>query len=237
MVSGTRRRLHRRRQNIAHWSAFGLRPWWTCAADTFVARERACSSTTESTPPDSPTRTRLPWSPSSVRPTAAVTSALLGFLELAIAHEPFEPRFHQLLRLLVLDLLQRLGQRALERLRRHLRIAVRAAERLGNDPVDEAEGLQPAGGDAERLGRIRCHLGAAPQDGGTAFRRDHGIDGVLHHLHYVTNGDGERSARAALADDGGDERGLEPRHLEEVASDRLRLAALLGIDSGIGAGR
>src|SRR5437016_14674808 len=120
-----------------------------CAAVTFSRCASACSSTTESMPPERPTRMRLPCSSSSVRPRAAVTSALLGFLELAIAHEPFEPRFHQLLRLLVLDLLQRLGQRALERLRRHLRIAVRAAERLGNDPVDEAERLQPAGGDAE----------------------------------------------------------------------------------------
>src|SRR5204863_9362077 len=101
-----------------------------CAAATFVLCESACSSTTESTPPESPTTMRLPSTPSSARPTAAVTSALLGFLELAIAHEPFEPRFHQLLRLLVLDLLQRLGQRALQRLRCCLRIAVRAAARL-----------------------------------------------------------------------------------------------------------
>src|SRR5213078_1396066 len=112
------------------------------AATTFVLCESACNSTTESTPPDSPTTMRLPSSPSSARPMAAVTSALLGFLELAIAHEPFEPRFHQLLRLLVLDLLQRLGQRALERLRRRLRVAVRPAERLGDDLVDETQGLQ-----------------------------------------------------------------------------------------------
>src|SRR5437899_3974973 len=141
-----------------------------CAAATAPRPASACSSTTESMPPERPTRMRLPCSPSSARATAAVTSALLGFLELAIAHEPFEPRFHQLLRLLVLDLLQRLGQRALQRLRCCLRIAVRAAERLRNDLVDQAEGLQPAGGDAKLLGRIGRHLGAAPQDGGTTFR-------------------------------------------------------------------
>src|SRR2546430_1842999 len=82
----------------------------------------------------------LPCSLSSARPTAAVISALLGFLELAIAHEPFEPAFHQLLRLLLLDLLQRLGERALERLRGDRGVAVRAAERLGHDLVDEADG-------------------------------------------------------------------------------------------------
>src|SRR5258706_15404915 len=115
-----------------------------CAAATFVLWESACNSTTESTPPESPTTMRLPSSPSSARPTAAVTSALLGFLELAIAHEPFEPRLHQLLRLLVLDLLERLGEGALERLRRRLRVAGGAAEGLGTDLVEEAKGLEAA---------------------------------------------------------------------------------------------
>src|SRR3954447_18317401 len=199
------------------------------AAATLVLCESACSSTTESTPPDSPTRTRFPSNRSSARPMAAVTSALLGFLELAIAHEPFEPRFHQLLRLLVLDLLQRLGQGALERLRRRLRVAVRPAERLGDDLVDQTQGLQPARRDAELLRGLRRHVGAAPEDRGAAFRRDHRINRVLHHLHYVAHRDGEGATRAAFADDGGDERALQPRHLEEVAADRLGLAALLGV--------
>src|SRR5438034_5253123 len=137
-----------------------------CAAATFLRCASACSSTTESTPPERPTRMRLPCSPSSARPTAAVTSALLGFLELAIAHEPFEPAFHQLFRLLFLDLLQRLGERALERLRCDGGVAVRTAERLGHDLVDEAEGLQAVRGDAERLGRLWRHLGAPPEDRG-----------------------------------------------------------------------
>src|SRR5438552_10759115 len=96
-----------------------------CAAVTFSRCASACSSTTKSMPPERPTRMRLPCSSSSVRPTAAVTSALLGFLELAIAHEPFQPAFHQLFRLLLLDLLERLGKRALERLRRDRGITVR----------------------------------------------------------------------------------------------------------------
>src|SRR5205814_8097965 len=48
---------------------------------------------------------------------------------------------------------------------------------------------------------------------------------------------GERAARAAFADDRGDERRTQARHLEQVAPDRLRLAALLGVDAGIGARR
>src|SRR5918911_1807898 len=124
----------------------------------------ACSSTTESTQPESATRTRLPCSSGSARRTAALTSALLGFLELAIAHEPFEPCLHELLRLLLLDLLERLGERALERLRGGRWIAVRATERLGQDLVDETERLQAARRDAKSISRVRCHLGAAPQD-------------------------------------------------------------------------
>src|SRR2546423_11670848 len=120
-------------------------------------------------PPERPTRMRLPCSSSSVRATAAVTSALLGFLELAIAHEPFEPAFHQLLRLLLLDLLQRLGERALERLRGDRGVAVRAAERLGHDLVDEADGLQAVGGDTECFCRLGRHLGAPPENRGAAF--------------------------------------------------------------------
>src|SRR5260370_38225939 len=119
-----------------------------CAAATFLRCASACSSTTESTPPERPTRMRLPCSPSSARPTAAVTSALLGFLELAIAHEPFEPAFHQLFRLLLLDLLERLGERALERLRGDGGVAMRAAKRLGHDLVDQADGVPGVGGDA-----------------------------------------------------------------------------------------
>src|SRR2546428_7507577 len=129
-----------------------------CAAATAPRPASACSSTTESMPPERPTRMRLPCSPSSARATAAVTSALLGFLELAIANEPFQPAFHQLFRLLLLDLLQRLGQRALECLRSDRGVAVRAAERLGHDLVDQADGLQAVRGNAERLGRLRRHV-------------------------------------------------------------------------------
>src|SRR5438132_8363973 len=137
-----------------------------CAAATGRSRASAWSSTTESTPPERPTTIRLPCSPASARPAAAATSALLGFLELAIAHEPFQPAFHQLFRLLLLDLLQRLGERALDRLRGDRGVALRAAERLGHDLVDEAAGLQAVGGDAEGGGSLRRHVGAPPEDRG-----------------------------------------------------------------------
>src|SRR5688572_3240146 len=124
-----------------------------------------CSRTTESTPPE--------------RATAVRGLALARFLELAMAHQALKPLLDELARLFLLQLLQRLGERFLERLRRGLRIAVRAAERLGNDLVDQAERLQAVRGDAERLGRLGRHLGAAPQDRGAAFGRDHRVGRVL----------------------------------------------------------
>ncbi len=48
--------------------------------------------------------------------------------------------------------------------------------------------------------------GVAPQDRGAAFRRDHRIDRVLQHQHGIAGGERDRAARAAFADDRGDER-------------------------------
>src|SRR5687768_10998043 len=176
--------LHKRRQNFAHRSAFGLSPWWTWRADTPGWSLNRCSRTTESTPPESATVMRFP------RNDRRSALALGGFLELAIAHQPLEALLDELFRLFFAQLLQRLGERLAQRLRRGLRIAVRAAQRLGNDPVDEAEGLQAARRDAERLGGLGRHLGAAPQDGGATLGRNHRVGGVLQHDDEVAHGDG-----------------------------------------------
>ena len=47
----------------------------------------------------------------------------------------------------------------------------------------------------------------------------------------------ERAAGAAFADDDADDRRREPRHGEHALGDHLGLAAFLGADAGIGAGR
>ena len=110
-------------------------------------------------------------------------------------------------------------------------VAVRAAERLVDDLVDEAELLQARRGDAEDLGGLGRVLGGLPQDRRAALGRDHRVGRVLQHQRDVADGDRERAARAALADDGDDDRHAQARHLVEVAADRLRLAALLGADA------
>ena len=114
---------------------------------------------------------------------------------------------------------------------------MRAADRLVDDLVDQAERLQAVRRDAQLLGGVGRALGGLPEDRGAALGRDHRVDRVLQHQHLVADADRQRAARAALADDGDDDRHLELRHLEDVAADRLGLAALLGADAGIGARR
>src|SRR4051812_20150947 len=217
------RRLQNERQKAAQASALGLRPWCT-----WIARRRALefsfnwwSRTTESTPPE--------------RPTAI--SARGGSLELAMAHQPLEPHFDELFRLHLAQLLERVEQRLAQRLERRLRIAMRATERLADDLVDKAKGFQAARGDGERLGRLGRHRRIAPENGRATLGRDHRVRGVLHHLHNVAYRDGERPARSALADYGDDDGHAQARHFEQVAADGLRLAALFGVDSRVGARR
>ena len=59
---------------------------------------------------------------------------------------------------------------------------------------------------------------------------------MLEHEHLIRHGDGERAAAAAFADDGADDGGAQARHLKDVAPDGFGLAALLGVDAGVGAG-
>ena len=105
---------------------------------------------------------------------------------------------------------------------------VGAAARLRDDALHHAELEQVRGRRLERLGGLRREGRVAPQDRGAALGRDHRVGGVLLHEHPVGDGEGEGSARAALADDGGDDRHAEARHLEHGLRDGARLAALLG---------
>ena len=115
-------------------------------------------------------------------------------------------------------------------------VALGAAARLGDDAVDDAEGEQILGGQAQRLGRLLHLLGVLPQDRGAALGRDHRVDRMLEHGDAVGGGEGDRAARAALADDDRDDRHADLQALLGRARDRLGLAALLGALAGIGAG-
>ena len=108
---------------------------------------------------------------------------------------------------------------------------MRAAQRLGNDPVDDAERLQVPGRDLHRFGRVGRLVGGAPQDRRAAFRRNHRIDRMLEHQHAVGGGDRDRAAGPAFADHGGDHRHAQRQALLGRAGDRFGLAALLRLDA------
>src|SRR5258708_7898011 len=193
---------------------------------------RTDRSATESMPPERPS-TR--WAPGEIdgaiaAATLSGNSLELGFLEFPITHQALEALLDEFLGALVDQTAQGLGQSALEVLRHGGGIAMRAAERLVDDLVDQAEGLQPAGGDAQRLGRLGRLVRALPQDRRAALRRNHRIGRVLQHHHEIADRDRERPARAALADDGAHDRHPELGHHVEAVADRFSLAALLGAD-------
>ena len=85
-------------------------------------------------------------------------------------------------------------------------IAVGAAQGLGDDLVDQLEALQSLGRDAEGLCGIGGFFGGFPQNGSAAFGRNHGIGGVLQHVHGIAHGNGQRTAGAAFANYGADNR-------------------------------
>src|SRR4029453_10708566 len=124
-------------------------------------------------------------------------------------------------------------QRGLEIFRHRLRVAMGAAQGLTQHLVDETELGDPVRGDAHRLRREFLLVCALPEDRGAPLGRDYRIYGVLQHQQAVADADRERAARAPFTDYGRYHGHTEPRHLEQVARDRLALVALLRPDPGI----
>ncbi|ABU78378.1 hypothetical protein ESA_03155 [Cronobacter sakazakii ATCC BAA-894] len=103
---------------------------------------------------------------------------------------------------------------------------MRAAQRFRDNAVDKLQLFQARRDDAHRFCRKRRFIGAFPENGSTAFRRDNGIGAVLQHIHFIANTDGQRAAGAAFTDNGTNNRHFQARHLTQVAGDSLRLTAL-----------
>src|SRR5262249_18424648 len=106
---------------------------------------------------------------------------LRELLELAVVDPALLAALEQLLGRQVLQAAKAVLDRLLEVLGRLRVVAMRAAERLGHDLVDDAERLQARRGDAEAFGRLARVLRALPQDGRAALGRDHRVGRVLHH--------------------------------------------------------
>src|SRR5882724_3008874 len=113
-------------------------------------------SATESMPPERPSTRCAPGEIAGAIAAATLSgnSLELGFLEFPITHQALEALLDEFLGALVGKTAQGVGQSALEVLRHGGGIAMRAAERLVDDLVDQAEGFQPARGDAQGLRRL-----------------------------------------------------------------------------------
>ena len=116
-------------------------------------------------------------------------------------------------------------------------IEMRAALGLGNDFVDDSQFLQIARGNFQRFGGDFGFGRIAPKNRSATLRRNHGVDGILQHVHAIADGNRQRAARTAFSRDGHNDGHGQARHLAKIARDGFGLAALFGIDSRIGAGR
>src|SRR5215467_8715824 len=116
------------------------------------------------------------------------------------------------------------------------RVAVGPTNRLGDDDINNAQGLEILRSDLHVGGRVDGTRRVAPQDRRRCLRRGHSIDSMLQHEHAVGRGDRHRSPRAALADDDRDEGHAEREASVGRTGDGLGLTALLGTDPWVGAG-
>lgn len=131
--------------------------------------------------------------------------------------------------------LQGTGQKRLKELRSGMVIRMGATFGLGDDFIDQFKIEEVLRGDFQGFGSGLGFRRVAPHNGSTTLRRNDGVDGIFEHENAVANGGGQRSAGTALARNRDDDGHGQAGHFPEIMSDSLRLAALFGIHTGIGA--
>src|SRR5258708_595680 len=185
-----------------------------------ASSSRMESRATESRPPERPSARCAPGKilGTSAAATLSGNSLDLEFLELPIAHQALETLLDEFLGALVGKTAQSVGERFLQALGHRGRIAVRAAQRFVDDPVDQTEGLQTAGGDAEAFRSLPPPSAPLPHNPTPPFTANHRNHHLITHHHDVAHGDGERPARTALADDGTNDPHPRLRHHVAVAA-------------------
>ncbi len=112
-----------------------------------------------------------------------------------------------------------------------VRLAMRAAQRFGDNRIDDAkleQILRRQTKSCRRLSRLRR---AAPKNGGAAFRRNHRINRMLQHHDPIARRNRDRAAAAALADHNRDKRNFDGKTDLNGARDGFRLSPRLGLDA------
>src|SRR5262245_28504388 len=179
----------------------------------------ACSRTVESSPPLNATTSpvhsggtqAVSATSRAVRLNAGlVTGEQSRFAVHPVPAQPLAALREQLIGGQLVEVPQVTRERVLDGIGNRLRIAVRAAERLLDDFIDDTEFRDALGADAHRLGGEILLLVAAPEDARAALRGDHGEDAVLEHEQAVGHGERECATRPAFADHDAHDRRSEP---------------------------
>ena len=124
-------------------------------------------------------------------------------------------------------------QNFIEQARRSFMIRVRAAVGLRNNFVDDSQIPQVFRRNLHRCGCRFCFCGVAPHNRSAALRRNDRIEAVFEDVHFVTDSNRQRSARAALAGYGNNDRHRQSRHFAQIPCNGFALPALFRIDAGI----
>src|SRR5437763_15614822 len=200
-----------------------------------VARRGTCNASALSTA----VATRAAPSCRATRPPSSEPPASAGdhLLEFAITEDFVLARIEKRIERLILKIAQHLDERFFERHHHRGMIAMRAAQRLVHHLVDQTELLQTRGGDPEGFCSFRRMLGGFPEDRRATLGRNDRVRCVLQHQRDVADGDRERAAWTAFANDGDDDRNPQTGHFVQIASDCFRLPSLLGVDSRVRARR
>ena len=111
---------------------------------------------------------------------------------------------------------------------------MRAAKRLGNDAVYEAQFLHVGTGQFQCFCRFHLVVPVAPENGRTGLRTDDGVPRVLQHQHAVTDADAQGTSGSPFADDNADDWYAQLAHFNQVAGNGLALSALLSLQPGKG---
>lgn len=117
-------------------------------------------------------------------------------------------------------------------------VSVGSAEGFVDDRVDDLVFEVVLGGQVERDrgGGVGLLVRLLPEDRGAALWGDDGVPRVFEHRDAVSDGDSQRTARAAFTDDDGHDGDFQAGHLAKVDRDRFGLSAFFSTESGVGAG-
>ena len=175
------------------------------------------------------------WAEEGGRTAGRLVGAELEAAHCAHAAVLVVPLGQQLVERKIGELKQVIGERLGHSIGDGFRFTVGTAERFRNHVIHDAQVYEILGGHLQGRGGIRHFGGIIPQDRGTAFRRNHGIDAMLEHQDaiYTPSASAPPLPPSPMTIE---MIGTVSRACTQISRDGFRLPALFGPDTGIGAG-